>query len=302
MDTTLPLHPLGSLLPLDQPFTPAMARGVGIDRVALERLVREGTVHRILRGVYASSTVQHTIGLRAAAVGLALAGRRGIVVDRTAAWVHGAWPGGQEGSVPDVLTPGRAASSPLGGRRGLGPRDVELVGSVRVTTPLRTALDLGRLLSPDRALGVMDGLLRGGSFSHTALLAELPRFSGHRGVHQLRSLAAQVDARAQSMAESALRLHWNAARLPTPVPGMPVAAGGRLVRLSLAVERRQFAVLLASQASAADLHALEGAGWCVVVVSEHQVLETDPAVWVRHLEREWHQHLLAQLRDEEEVG
>src|SRR5689334_10827641 len=41
MDLTLPLHPLHSLLPLDEPFTPAMARDVGISRAALERHVRD---------------------------------------------------------------------------------------------------------------------------------------------------------------------------------------------------------------------------------------------------------------------
>ena len=104
---------------------------------------------------------------------------------------------------------------------------------MRLTTPLRTALDVGRLLPAGQALAAMDALLAGGSFTHAALLAELPRFGGHAGVGQLRALAAQVDARSACPAESLLRLHWNAARLPTPVPGMPVAAGPRLVRLSL---------------------------------------------------------------------
>jgi hypothetical protein len=148
----------------------------------------------------------------------------------------------------------------------------------------------------------MDALLRGGTFSHTALLAELARFEAHRGVAQLRALAAQVDARSTGPAESLLRLHWNSADLPTAVPGMPVAAGSRLVRLSLGVERRQFGAVLAHQVSAADLLALEGAGWWVVVLAEDRLLRTDPTLWVHHLEREFHQALLQHVRDEEEVG
>jgi hypothetical protein len=190
----------------------------------------------------------------------------------------------------------------LGGRRRLAGHDVELVGPIRVTTPLRTALDLGRLLPVGEALGVMDSLLAGGSFTHAALLAELPRFGGHPGVAQLRSLAAQVDARAVCPAESLLRLHWNAARLPTPTPGLPVAAGARVVRLSLGDSRRQFGAVLAHQVTSDDLLTLERAGWRIVVPPEHRVLTTDPALWTRHLEREWHQHLLAQATDEEEVG
>jgi hypothetical protein len=177
-----------------------------------------------------------------------------------------------------------------------------MVGPVRVTTPLRTALDVGRLLPAGEALGVMDALLSAGSFSHAALLAELARFTGVNGVGQLRILAAQVDARAVGPAESLLRLHWNAARLPSAVPGLPVAAGSRVVRLSLGVARCQFGAVLAEQVSAEDLLALEGAGWWVVVLPAERLLATDPAVWTRHLEREFHQHLLAQVRDEEEVG
>ena len=32
------------------------------------------------------------------------------------------------------------------------------------------------------------------------------------------------------------------------------------------------------------------------------MLSTDPAILIRHLEREFHQHLLAQTKDEEEAG
>ncbi len=80
---------------------------------------------------------------------------------------------------------------------------------------------------------------------------------------------------------------------------MLVAAGHRLVRLSLGVERRQFGAVLAHQVSATDLLALEGAGWSVVVLAEQRLLSTDPSIWVRHLEREFHQHLLAQTKAEE---
>ena len=71
MDRTLPLHPLHSLLPLDQPFTPAMARAVGISSQALSRMLAAGLVRRVLRGVYVASTAAPPSPLRAAAVGLA---------------------------------------------------------------------------------------------------------------------------------------------------------------------------------------------------------------------------------------
>ncbi len=300
MDDTLPLHPLHTLLPLDRPFTPAMARAVGVERRSLERMLDEGTVRRLLRGVYAASTQPDSIGLRAAAVALATV-RESIAVDRTAAWVYGVDVTGLGPSEPrplEVLSPGRHGRSALGSGRQLSGHDVRWIDALRLTTALRTALDLGRLLPPELALGAMDRLLAAGSFTHVELLAELPRLAAHRGVGQLRMLAVQVDARSSCLAESALRLRWHQARLPTAVPGMPVCAGGRLVRLSLGVERRQFGAVLAGQVSADDLVALQGAGWRVVVLHEERVLSGDPAVWMHHLEREFHQHLLAQAEAE----
>jgi hypothetical protein len=141
----------------------------------------------------------------------------------------------------------------------------------------------------------MDRLLATGSFTHPQLLAEIFRLAGHRGVGQLRMLAAQVDGRSADVAESVLRLHWHRAQLPTAVPGMPVCAAGRLVRLSLGVERRPVGAVLADRVSAADLVALEGAGWRVVVLSAERVLRTPAETWMRHLEREFHQQLLAQV-------
>ena len=254
----------------------------------------------MLRGIYASAEAPDTRAFRSAAVALA-AGEQCVVIDRTSAWVHGvaaeALTGDPDAVVPlDVLT--RTTSGRSRSHR-LAVHDVQRVDGLRVTTPLRTALDLGRLLSPDRALACLDALLRGGTFTHAALLAELTRMTGCPGVGQLRALAVQADDRAVGTAESVLRLHWHAAQLPTPVPGMPVVAGGRLVRLALAVERRQFAAvvsgqLLAGEVTAEDLVALEAAGWRVVVLSEERLLHTDPATWRRHLEREFHQQLLAQ--------
>lgn len=300
MDDTLPLNPLVALLPLDRPFTPAMARTVGVARSSLERMVRDGTVHRVVRGVYVASTAPDSREVRASALALAV-GREAIAVGRTAAWVHEVDLVANDPDTPrplEVLSPGRSSRGAFGGSHQLTGHDVQRIEGLRLTTPLRTALDLGRLLPPDLALGAMDRLLAGSGFTHAQLLAEVSRFAAHRGVGQLRVLVAQVDARARCIAESALRLHWHAANLPTAIPGMPVCASGRLVRLSLGVERRQFGAVLSHQVFAADLVALEGAGWWVVVLSEERVLRSDPSLWTHHLEREFHLHLLAQVQSE----
>lgn len=48
----------------------------------------------------------------------------------------------------------------VGGTRGLIDRDVTTIGGVQVTTKLRTALDLGRLLWRFDALAALDGFAR----------------------------------------------------------------------------------------------------------------------------------------------
>lgn len=295
----LPFDAGDSALTLDQPFTTAMAAAAGLDRTSLDRLRRSGQVRRVLRGVYVDSTVPDSVQLRAKALGH-LVDRRRVAVDRSAAWVHGL-------TLP--VTSGRAttgapvetllATRPVRGSRGasrdLAQRDVESIEGLRVTTPLRTALDLGRLLPEGLALGTLDWFLGHGRFTHQQLLAELPRMAGHRGVGQLRELAAQADDRPASVAESVLRLAWHRARLPTATPGLVVAAGPRAVRLALAVERRQFGAALSGTVTAADLVALEGRGWRVLPLPERRVLEPDAEALRIHLEREFHQHLLAQL-------
>ncbi len=296
MDETLPIESGAAALPSDRPFTRATARAAGVERAALDRMMRAGSVRRLLRGVYADATVPDTRELRAAAAAL-VADPDHVVVDRTAAWVHGVdvAPLLPAGPVPlDTVMQSASGRRSRRSTRQLAAHDVERIDGLLVTSPLRTALDLGRSVSPALALGAMDGLLAGGTFTHAQLLAEVSRLGGLPGAPQLRRLAVQVDARSLGAAESALRLHWHEARLPTAIPGLPVSAAGRLVRLSLGVPQRQFGAVLAGQVAAADLVALQSVGWRIVVLSDHRVLHTDPAYWVAHLEREFHQQLLAQ--------
>lgn len=297
MDTTqdlqLGLDPLVARLPLDRPFTPREAATAGVPRPGLERMLRAGQVRRVLRGVYASATAPDDTAFRAGALALAVGGTT-VAVDRTAGWVHGLSLdvlGVTDEQVPLDLA--RTQRRSRGAVRALSARDVTSIGGLRVTTPLRTALDLGRLLRPAPALASLDRLLARDSLTHTALVAELPRMAGLPGIGQLRRLVAEADGRACCAAESVLRLHWNAARLPTAIPAMTVVVGGRLVRLSIGTEHRQFGAVLVGHVGADDLVALQGAGWWIVVLPERRVLQVDPEILTKHLVREYHQHLLA---------
>jgi len=184
-------------------------------------MVREGLVRRVLHEVYAAAQAPDDTMMRASALTLVIP-TGAVVADRTAAWLHGV----------DILPRSALTTAPLlnvvhlsdtrmrrpqtdGRRRGLVTTDITEVFGVPVTTPLRTALDLGRLLWRFDALAAIDGFLRIG-VPHEVLIAEISRFRRYRGVRQLRALAPLGDGRSESPGESALRLHWHDACLPWP--------------------------------------------------------------------------------------
>ncbi len=221
------LDPRGSLLgegcplPLADPFTTSQAHRLGVSRRTFQTMVALGLVRPVVRGVYAVAQAPDDVVMRASAIGLVLP-PTAVVCDRTAAWLHGV----------DVLPrTARTVAPPLdvvhstdtrmdrpgvdGRRRGLLARDVTEVNGIRVTTPLRTALDLGRLLWRYDALAALDAFVRAGVLK-SALLLETGRFRGYRGVVQLRALGPIANGGAESLPESGLRLHWLEAGLPQP--------------------------------------------------------------------------------------
>ncbi|MCW2786592.1 MAG: hypothetical protein JWP74_3109 [Marmoricola sp.] len=271
------------------PFTPAMAARAGIGRSGLERWWRTGRVVRIVRGVYVDAATPSTPVLRAQALALVV-GRRQVVVDRTAAWVYGAEPlqTDQEDAVPlDVH--GRRLR--VGGQVPYHPDELVVIEGLRCTTALRTALDVGRHLNPDRALVALDGLLRAGAVRHPDLIAATAGCRGLPGALQLRELAARADGRAADPAESLLRMRWLETRVPTPVPGLRFA-GARLA-LSLPVHR--FAVTITGTLTPAELTECTLLGWRVVQLDRQRLLASDPSSVSIHVEREYHRHLLHEV-------
>ncbi|RNM14562.1 type IV toxin-antitoxin system AbiEi family antitoxin domain-containing protein [Nocardioides pocheonensis] len=288
----LPLGPVVPRLPVEEPFTAAMAARAGLGRGVLDRLHRSGRVRRLLRGVYVDATVPLSVAVRARALRLVVGEQ--VVVGTTAAWLHGVdLPRADPQAPAPIEVHGRSRHRYADRPVRYADRDLAVVAGVRCTTPLRTALDLGRQLAPDRALAALDGLLRLGAFGHAALLAELPRFGGQPGIVQLRELAAICDGRADGAAESVLRLRWLHGRLPTPSPGLVVRPGG--TRLALGLEAHRFGALLTGGQGEPDLATLSALGWRIVVLGPDRVLRGDAALVTGHLEREFHLHLLDQV-------
>ena len=238
-------------LPLDGPFTTGQARDAGIRPRELTRLVESGHLRRPVKGVYAAAQCADTRDFRARALSL-VAPPGSVICDWTAAWF---WTGidhpAAHTSVPapdvfrlrghDRIRNGLARS----GQRWFLPSDViPFDGEVMVTTPLRTAWDLGRFSPRIIAIAGMDALARTDGFSLDELVGGVERFRRQRGVVQLRYLAPLVDGGSESPGESALRLRWlEAPGLPVPECQISVTntVGVELYRLDLGLLQLRFA-------------------------------------------------------------
>lgn len=222
-------------LPLDVPFSTAMAARAGVSANELTVLTGRRLLRRLLRGVYVAAQAPDSLHLRVAALRLVVPSGA-VVTDRTAGWLHGA---------PMVLAPGDHVAVPpisvfhrgrghrlrnglvSSGQRMMPDEHVMHFDGIAVTTPLRTACDLGRSRSRDAAFGGMSMLLRLGSFHHDDLLEAAGGFRGYRNVRQLRALAPLVDARVESPQEAVTMLRWlDCPDLPRPEPQRPVRAPG----------------------------------------------------------------------------
>jgi len=285
------------------PFTRREAEGLGITRGRLRAMVADGSVRRVLSSVYAAGDVPETLELRVAALGL-IVGPDHIACDRTAAWIHGvdllSLGESPARARPEVcVVRGRAPSERPEVRsrsRDLARRDVVRAGGLLVTTPLRTALDIGCILRRRDALAAMDRLGNLHGVRTLDLLAELPRFRRRRGVLQLRELIPLIDVRAESPAETWTRLAIHDAGLPAPVSQWEVYVDGRVFRLDFAYPER----LLAVEYDGTEFHSdpadverdrerrdlLRRAGWRVIVVARDGLTAAGSTRWLSDLRGE----------------
>jgi hypothetical protein len=238
-------------LPYGEPFTTASARAIGLSPKALRWLTMCGFLRHPIQGVYVAADVEDSIELRCAMLGLVLPPGC-FVCDRTAAWIHAgdrALAPNEHLDVPPISCfrpsdAGRLRNAlSSSGERAIRPRDLMETSGLVVTTPLRTALDLGRLQpTADLKLHGMDCMLSLGRFTLEELIAEIPRFARQRGVVELRVLGPLADGGSESFGETALRLRWRAAGLPRPETQISVRVDGREVyRLDLGLEELLFA-------------------------------------------------------------
>lgn len=286
-----------------EPFTNADLASLGLTRKQLRRLVGAGVVRRVLHGVYVAAQVPDTVEVRAACVARILP-QHCVVCDRSAAWVHGVdMVRLAESTGPPTLDVVSQLGHPptdrpglRGGKRTLAPQDVMELGSVRVTTPLRTACDVARLHGRSDAFAALNEFARLHGITRAELWSVLPRLVGARGVKQLRELAAYLTALAESVGESWTQLAVIDAGFPPPQPQISVFLPGfGWVRLDMGWEHLKIAVEYdgeefhsSPEDRAHDLRrreALAAAGWIVIVVRKNGFSGAGLDRWVGELRR-----------------
>lgn len=285
----------------DFPFTTLQARRWGWRTDDLTAAVKDRRLVRVLTGVYVRSDVPLDAMLRAKAAALVVSSHT-VICDRTAAWILGvdAFRFAELDVMPPldtyVLRGCRATDRPEcdGGSRDLQPQDWVFIGGVRVTTPVRTALDLGCKLPRRQAVAAMDALMRVHGFTTADLMRELPRYFRRRGVVQLRQLVPLVDGLAESSGESWTRLEIADHGLPLPVAQHWVNVDGvPTYRLDLAYPRARIAI----EYDGEQFHTqpedrerdrvrrewLRDHGWRVIVVDRFSFSDDAAAAWIGEL-------------------
>jgi hypothetical protein len=232
------------------PFTTAGARELGISGKQLTGAMRDGLVRRVLLGVYLRADQPDSVENRAACASLVIA-PGSVLRDRTAAWLHGVdvFTHPEHEILPALETCVARFRAPSdrcgidGGTRDLAPEDTVVIHGVRVTTPLRTALDLGCNLRRRDALAALDQFMRAFGLTREQYAAEAVRFFRRRGVVQLRRLIPLADPRAESPRESWTRLEIIDAGLPAPEPQYWIEIDGvPTYRLDLAYPRHRIVI------------------------------------------------------------
>lgn len=285
----------------DHPFTTSEAELLGLDRKALTRAVGERRLVRVFTGVYLRHDVELTVAVRARCARL-VTSPHSVLCDRTAAWLHGI----------DVLryaeldVPPPLESYVLrghdptdrrelhGGTRDLRPEDWQVIEGVRVTTPLRTALDLACKLSRREAMAALDAFAQAHGVTRQELERLLWRYFRRRGVVQAKQLVPLVEPRSESAGESWSRLEIADRGLPTPDPQCWVDVDGvPTYRLDLAYKHARVAVEYdgeewhsspaAKKRDRARRTWLRAHGWTVIVLTKDSFTPDAADAWIREL-------------------
>jgi AbiEi antitoxin C-terminal domain/Protein of unknown function (DUF559) len=170
---------------------------------------------RVYPDVYIPRGAELTASQRAQAAWL-WSGRHAVVAGRSAAALLGAkWT---DAAAPAELVCSNVRPPPLvvAHNDTLLPGEIADVDGVPVTTPARTAFDIGRRTPLNAAVPRLDALAHATDVKSVDVEAVIAHHKGARGLRRLRQVLPLVDGGAESPQESRTRLALVVAGLPKP--------------------------------------------------------------------------------------
>lgn len=253
----------------------------------------------IFRDVYLPARHQVTLLDRIEGAWLR-SGKQGVIAGTAACALHGARWVDDDIPIELIWSNTRPPQGLVARAETLPDDEITRASCLPVTTPARTAYDLGRHLPRDPAVARMDALTRATPFSAEDVLLLAKRHRGARGLRRLRVALPLVDGGAASPKETWLRLLLIDAGLPKPTTQIPVCDSGYrpFAWLDMGWEAYRVAAEYDGDHHRKDrrtyvhdqkrLRRLERLGWIVVrVIAEDQPAEVVQRVWDAMLSRGW---------------
>jgi hypothetical protein len=158
--------------------------------------------------------------------------RRGVIAGAAAAALHGAGFVADDARVDLIYNRTHPPRGVITRNEAVAEDEIGWACKLPVTTPARTAFDLGRHLDRLDALVGLDALMRATPFSPEDVRLLAKRYRGARGLRQLREVLPLVDGGSASPRETRLRLLFIDAGLPNPTTQIPICGDrGKLIRM-----------------------------------------------------------------------
>ncbi|TPG31127.1 endonuclease domain-containing protein [Mycolicibacterium hodleri] len=257
------------------------------DVVTARRLQKD--YRAIYRNVYVHRAVSVTALTRARAAWL-WSGGNAVLVGLSAAMVHGTkWI--EPGEPAEISRLDRhGASGIVCHTYALESSECCHVDGMRLTTPARTAFDIGRTRAPTQAAVYLDALVHATGLSVSDVVELADRHPGVRGVRRLRDVLRLVDGGAESPQETRLRLILVNAGLPKPETQIEFRDRFGAVRVRVDMGWREWKVAVEydgiqhwtdKRQRSWDIERiamLEASGWVVVRVSAEMLTHPDVLV------------------------